>query len=252
MIREGLFDRFPMDAVYGLHNWPRLPRGTIAMRTGPIMAAADRFDIKIKGVGGHAAIPHKVIDPIIVGAQIVGALQTLVSRSANPIDPMVISITNFNAGTGAFNVIPETAHLSGTLRSFDQNTRQSMIRRIGEIAADTARVFGASAVCDFMAGGYDPTVNSADETAFCADIARGIVGDDCVDTATEPVMGAEDFGAMLQAKPGCYIFMGQAEPDDETSAHNHMVHTPHYDFNDAIIPLGIEYWARVVEGCLKK
>ncbi len=251
MIEEGLFDRFPCDSVYGLHNWPRLSRGTIAMREGAIMAAADRFDITIEGQGGHAAAPHKANDPIIVGTHLVNALQTLVSRTADPLEPIVISITNFNAGTGAFNVIPQSANLSGTLRTFDPLLRTQMIERICEMTRDTAALFGAKAECIFMKGGYDPTVNSPDETAFCAKVARELVGDENTDADVTPVMGAEDFGAMLQARPGCYIFLGQAE-EDPKSNHNHMVHTPQYDFNDAIIPLGIEYWVRVVEGALEK
>ncbi len=249
MIEEKLFERFPCDSVYGLHNWPRLPRGHIAMRVGPIMAAADRFDISIKGVGGHAAIPHRTNDPVIIGAQLVNTLQTLVSRTANPLDSVVISITNFNAGTGAFNVIPETAELSGTLRTFDPDTRKHMIKRIEEITRDTAALFGASGDCKFMDGGYDPTINTHDETQLCADVAQQIVGEEHVDENVAPVMGAEDFGAMLQEKPGCYIFLGQAE-EDESSNHNHMVHTPQYDFNDEIIPLGVEYWTRLVETAL--
>lgn len=249
MIEEGLFKRFPMDAVYGLHNWPKLPKGKIAMRSGPIMAAAERFYIQISGTGGHAAMPHKTIDPIIIGTQIVTALQTLVSRTADPLDPVVISITNFNAGTGAFNVIPDSAHLSGTLRAFTPEMRSNMMQRIHEVAADTAKMLGGSAICEFAAGGYDPTINTAAETAQCADIAKALVGEDLVDTDVTPSMGAEDFGAMLQAVPGCYIWMGQGEAD-ETSHHNQGLHTPQYDFNDDIIPLGIEYWVRVVENTL--
>jgi hippurate hydrolase len=248
MIGEGLFKKFPCDAVYGFHNWPKLPRGKIAMRVGPIMAAADRFDITIHGTGGHAAIPHKTIDPIIVGTQLVTTLQTLVSRATDPLDSVVVSVTNFNAGTGAFNVIPESAKLSGTLRSFDPQTRKVMIRRIHEVSEKTAAVFGARATCVFMEGGYDPTVNTAEETEICARVAKKIVGDEHVDTDTAPVMGAEDFGAMLQQKPGCYIFIGQAEAPD--SNHSRMVHTPQYDFNDEIIPIGIEYWASLVETAL--
>ncbi len=251
MIEEGLFKRFPMDAIYGMHNWPKLPKGTIAMRKGPIMAAAERFDIHIHGAGGHAAMPHKTFDPIIMGAQIVSALQTLVSRTVDPLDSVVISVTNFNAGTGAFNVIPETAHISGTLRAFLPETRSLMIRRIGEIAADTAKMLGGRAECKFTDGGYDPTINSEAETDQCALIAKALVGDDAVDTNVAPSMGAEDFGAMLQEVPGCYIWMGQGEAD-ENSNHNQGLHTPQYDFNDDIIPLGVEYWVRVVESNLAK
>lgn len=249
MIEEGLFKRFPCDQVYGMHNWPKLPRGRIAMRPGPIMAAADRFDITITGAGGHAAMPNKTVDPIIVGAQLVGTLQTLVSRSADPLDSVVLSITNFNAGTGAFNVIPDTAEINGTLRSFDPDTRALMIKRIEEITRDTASMLGASASCTFMEGGYDPTINTPEETAQCAEIAKSIVGADNVDMDVNPSMGAEDFGAMLAEIPGCYIWMGQAE-EDADSNHNQGLHTPRYDFNDEIIPQGVEYWVRVVEAVL--
>lgn len=249
MIEEGLFDKFPCDAVYGLHNWPMLPKGAIAMRTGPIMAAADRFTITIKAKGGHAALPHDTIDPVIIGTQIVTALQTLVSRSTDPVDPAVISVTNFNAGTGAFNVIPETAELSGTIRSFDPELRENLKARVEDIAAATAKMHGALAECSFGEG-YDPTINSPEATEFCADIARKLVGENNVDTNADPCMGAEDFGAMLMEKPGCYIMMGQGEKD-EGSNHNQGLHTPQYDFNDEIIPLGIEYWATLVEEALK-
>jgi len=251
MIEEGLFERFPMDAVYGLHNWPKMPRGSVGVRSGAIMAGAERFDITITGKGGHAAMPQACIDPIVIGSQIVSALQTLVSRTRDPLDPVVISITNFNAGTGAFNVIPDGASLSGTLRSFSPETRDLMIKRICEITADTAAMLGGSATCDFMAGGYEPTVNTEAETLGCIRVAQELFGKEHVDTSIDPSMGAEDFGAMLQQVPGCYIWMGQGEEDD-ASMHNQGLHTPRYDFNDAIIPAGIEYWVRVVEGILSK
>ena len=251
MIEEKFFDRFPMDEVYGLHNWPKMPRGTVGVKSGPIMAGAERFDITIKGKGGHAAMPQTCIDPIIIGSQIVSALQTLVSRTRDPLDPVVISITNFNGGTGAFNVIPEEATLSGTMRSFSPETRDHMIQRIQEITADTAKMLGGSAECIFMEGGYDPTVNSEDETQACIAIAQDLLGKENVDTGIDPSMGAEDFGAMLQQKPGCYIWMGQGE-EDGASNHNQGLHTPQYDFNDEIIPLGVEYWVRLVENTLAK
>ena len=249
MIEEGLFKRFPMNAVYGVHNWPKIPKGHIAMRSGPIMAAADRFDITIHGKGGHAAMPHRSIDPSIVGSNLVSAIQTLVSRSSAPLDPVVISITNFNGGTGAFNVIPETATLSGTLRTFEPDTRAEMIKRIEEMTRDTAALYGAKGICTFMEGGYDPTINTPEQTEECAVIAENLVGADKLDKNVTPSMGAEDFGAMLQQVPGCYIWMGQGE-EDESSNHNRGLHTPQYDFNDDIIPLGIEYWVRVVEASL--
>jgi hippurate hydrolase len=210
------------------------------------MAAADRFTIQLKGKGGHAAMPNWTIDPIVVASHIVTALQTLVSRSVDPVDTAVISVTNLNAGTGAFNVIPESATLSGTLRSFKPETRKFLMARVTELTRDIAKSFGAEASCKFSEG-YDPTVNTAKETAFCADIARKLVK--TVDDNVDPCMGAEDFGAMLQEVPGCYIWMGQAEADT-ASNHNKGLHTPQYDFNDDIIPLGIEYWVRVTEESL--
>lgn len=246
MLDEGLLSKFPFDAVFALHNWPSLPKGTIALRSGPIMAAADRFDIVIKGAGGHAAYPERCLDPIIIGSHIVQALQTLISRSIDPQQPAVISITNFHAGTGAFNVIPDEAHLNGTLRSFDPKIRQKLTERITQICEDTAKLYGATAECVFDEGGYDPTINSEEESAFCAEIARSIVGADNVNESINPSMGAEDFGAMLAQRPGCYIWMGQGEADPQSN-HNQGLHTPRYDFNDSIIPQAIEYWARVVE-----
>lgn len=249
MIEEGLFERFPCDFVYGLHNWPRLPRGTISTRTGAIMAAADRFNITIEAKGGHAAAPHQTIDPVVVGAQIIMALQTLVSRSVNPVDPAVISVTNFNAGTGAFNVIAESAQMSGTIRSFDPELRVVLKNRVSEMVESVAQTFGARAICVFGEG-YDPTINTHEAVEFCAKVARKIVGDHNVDTDMDPSMGAEDFGAMLMEKPGCYVIVGQGEPDNPESNHNRGLHTPQYDFNDEIIPTGVEYWATLVEEAL--
>ncbi len=248
MIEEGLFERFPCDSVYGLHNWPQMPRGTIAMRTGPIMASADTFNITVKGAGGHAAMPHKTIDPIVIGSQIVNALQTLVSRTCPPVDPAVISITYFKAGTGAHNVIPDEAELTGTLRTYDPALRQMLKERIGTVARAVAQGLGGDIDYDFQMI-LDPTINTPQETEFCADIARGICGEHNVDTDVDPSMGGEDFGAMLMERPGCYIWMGQGEPEADSN-HSQGLHTPRYDFNDTIIPQAVEYWAQVVEKAL--
>lgn len=247
MLDEGLFERFPVDEIYGVHNWPRFAFGQFATKSGPLMAASDRFEIDIHGKGGHAASPHTSIDPIIVGTQIVNALQTLISRENNPVEPAVISVTNFKAGSGAFNVIPERAYLSGTLRTFGQNNRIGLKSRIGELAASIAASFGATATTIFDEGGYAPTINTEEQTSFCCDVAASILGNSNVDRDTEPVMGAEDFGAYLLETPGCFVFLGQHIPGNADSPCNHMVHTPQYDFNDAIIPLGIEYWVSLVE-----
>jgi hippurate hydrolase len=249
MIKEGLFTRFPCDSVYGMHNWPTLPAGKIGMRPGPIMAAADRFRITVRGRGGHAAMPHKSIDPVIIASQIVMALQTLISRNVSPIDMAVISVTNFNVGTGAFNVIADTAEISGTIRTFNPKTREFLKERTVEMAADVAKTYGGSATASFGEG-YDPTVNTPEATEFCAEVARAVAGPDFVDTNINPSMGAEDFGAMLAERPGCYIIMGQGVPDQPNSPHNFGLHTPRYDFNDDIIPMGIEYWVRLTESAM--
>jgi amidohydrolase len=248
MIREGLFKDFKIDAVFGMHNWPGMKKGTIGLKPGPIMASSDSFTITVSGKGGHAAMPNRSVDPIVIASQIVTALQSIVSRQVDPVDQAVVSITNFNAGSGAFNVIPDKAVLTGTYRAFKVETRAFLKQRIEEISAGLASTLGGSATCDFF-DGYDPTINSAAESAFCVEVARALVGPENVDAAVEPCMGAEDFGAMLQQVPGCYIWMGQAE-DDPKSPHNKGLHNVGYDFNDEIIPTGIEYWARVAEAAL--
>lgn len=248
MIDEGLFERFPCSTIYGLHNWPTMPKGTIAMRAGPIMASSDNFTLTIKGKGGHAAKPDYTIDPVVIGAQIVTALQTLVSRTCPPTEPAVISLTNFNAGTGAFNVIPDEAVIKGTLRTYDQDVRLLLKERIGSTAKGIAQAMGGDTDYDFNFV-LDPTINSPKETEFCARIAKEIFGEHNVDTDVDPSMGGEDFGRMLMDVPGCYIWMGQAEADP-ASPNNQGLHTPRYDFNDEIIPLAVEYWIRIVENAL--
>lgn len=249
MIKEGLFQQFPMDAVFGMHNWPGLPKGTIGLRPGPIMASSDTFEMTITGKGGHAALPHFNIDPIVAASHIVTALQTIVSRQLDPVDQGVVSVTNFKAGSGASNVIPDTAWLSGTYRSFRVETRALLRKRIEEIATGIATTLNTKIEVKF-GDGYDPTINSEKESAFCTDIAAAVVGSKNVNANVEPCMGAEDFGAMLQQVPGCYIWMGQGEPDQPHSPHNKGLHNTGYDFNDEIIPMGIEYWAKLAEGAL--
>lgn len=249
MIEEGLFKDFPMQSVFGMHNWPGIPKGKISLRTGPIMASSDSFEITLTGKGGHAALPHLTIDPIVAGSQIVVALQSIVARGVDPIDQGVVSITNFKAGYGASNVIPESAFLSGTFRSFRVETRKFLQRRIEEIATAVAGAMQVK-IEIIINDGYDPTINSKAEAEFCAKVARSVVGDANVDEDVAPCMGAEDFGAMLQEVPGCYIMMGQGEPDKKVSPHNKFLHDTGYDFNDEIIPTGIEYWARIAEAAM--
>ena len=249
MIGEGLFERFPCDSVYAYHNWPHFPKGTMGIRSGPIMASADIFRMTVKGSGGHAAAPHKTIDPVVIGAQIIMALQTLVSRKIDPIDTVVLSITNFNAGTGAHNIIPDNASIVGTLRTFDEDTRQDLSVRIGEVAGTIAEAHGGALdyEYDFV---LDPTINDELETAFCASIGRRIVGEAQMNDNINPSMGGEDFGAMLLERPGAYIILGQGEPDIPESNCNNGLHTPRYDFNDDLLPIGIEYFVQLVESRL--
>lgn len=248
MIEEGLFRQFPCDQIFGLHNWPNLPKGTVATRPGPIMASADTFEITVKGRGGHAAQPHRTIDPIVIGSQIVTALQTLVSRNTRPTDPAVLSITYFAAGTGAHNVIPDNAKMIGTLRTYDEALRQSLKDKIGETARGIAAAMGAELDYHFDLV-LDPTINDPGATGFCVAIAREIFGEHNVDPDVPPSMGGEDFGRMLADIPGCYIWMGQGEADP-ASNHCQGLHTPRYDFNDDIIPHAVEYWVKVVEKAL--
>jgi len=248
MIEEGLFDKFPMDEVYALHNWPYLPVGKIGLRKGPIMANVDIFDIKITGNGGHAAIPQNTCDPVVIAAQIVTALQSIVSRNVDPVDTAVLSVTNMNSGTGAFNVIPDTATLNGTVRSFKNETSQMIEKRMNEIVQNICAAFGAKAEVDFRRIN-DATVNHDAQTDLCAEIACELLGEDNVDLDIDPSMGGEDFGSMLLEKPGCYFALGQGT-NDPKSPHNHGLHNPGYDFNDDIIPVGIEFWARLAEKAL--
>lgn len=248
MIDEGLFQQFPMNAVYGMHNWPGMAKGTIGLRPGPIMASSDSFEMTVTGKGGHAALPHFNIDPIVAASQIVTALQSIVSRQVDPVDQAVVSITNFHAGSGASNVIPDKAVLSGTYRAFRVETRALLRKRIEEIASTIARAYNTAFEIK-VNDGYDPTINTPEESVFAASVARAVVGETNVNANVEPCMGAEDFGAMLQNVPGCYIWMGQAEKDAK-SPHNKGLHNVGYDFNDEIIPMGVEYWARLAEAAL--
>lgn len=247
MIEEGLFKEFPVDAVYGLHNWPYLEAGKVATRSGPLMASADEFKIIIKGKGGHAAMPQKTVDPVVVASHIVTAVQTIVARNVDPVDQGVVTIANFNAGTGAHNIIADTAKLDGTIRAFRQETRQFLHKRLKEIVENVAKAFMAEAEVAITDDGYDPTVNTETETAFAAQAAAAIVGEQNVNTEIPLCMGAEDFGAYLTKRPGCFMFVGQGVANDPKSRHNQGLHTPRYDFNDDIIPIGVSWFAKLVE-----
>lgn len=240
MIEDGLFDRFPCDEVFGMHNWPQLDLGQVAVRTGPMMAASDLVRIEVEGVGAHAAMPHRGVDPVFVASQIIGALQSLVSRSTSPTDAAVVSITKVEAGTAA-NVIPRTATLTGTCRSFRAETRDRLEAGIQRIAVGVAEALGATARVTYSRG-YPPTVNHADQTAFAREVAAGMLGEDAVVVDPEPSMGGEDFAFMLEQVPGTYVWLGTGGEFD--------LHHPRYDFNDAALPLGASYWVELVESRL--
>jgi hippurate hydrolase len=243
MLEEGLLERFPVEQVYGLHNWPRRPLGAFAMRPGPVMAAADRFTMNLRGVGGHAAMPHFCRDPLVAGAQIIIALQSIVARNLDPIEQAVISATQMHAGD-AYNVIPRDAMITGTARSFAPAVRDLLERRIGEIAKSVAEALEVEIDVQYERG-YPPTVNSSAETELAAAAAAEVGGEERVDRDPPRVMGAEDFSYMLEQRPGCYIFMGNGGDDDAP-----MLHSPDYDFNDEALPYGASYWARLAEHIL--
>jgi len=240
MVQEGLFEKFPVDAVYGMHNWPRLPIGTFATRTGPLMAAVDGFEITITGKGAHGAMPHQGIDPIAAGAQVVSSLQQLISRETDPLDSGVVSVTMFNAGDSR-NVIPSSAQLGGTVRSFKPETRDALEAGVRRVVSGVCDAHGVSADITYDRR-YPPTVNHSDETEIAVAVASTIVGSENVDRNPTPTMGAEDFSYMLEAKPGCYIWMGTGRGPDEPLLHNAC-----YDFNDDALPIGASYWAALVE-----
>jgi amidohydrolase len=237
MIDDGMLDRWDIQEVYGMHNMPGLPVGAFATRPGPLMAATDEITIRIAGVGGHAAKPHMTIDPIVVGAAIVQALQTVVSRTMDPIESAVVSITKFHAGA-AYNVIAETAEIAGTVRTLKAEIRDLIEARIHAIVAGIAAAHGATATLHYDRN-YPVTRNHAAETAFAAGVAAGIVGPANVEIDAPPVMGGEDFSYMLEARPGALVFVGNGDTAG--------LHSPAYDFNDAVIPVGCSYWVRLVE-----
>jgi amidohydrolase len=237
MVKDGLMERFAIDEVYGMHNFPGLAVGEFAIRSGPLMASTDNLTIDIEGVGGHAARPHLAVDPILVGAEIVTALQSIVSRNVDPLEAAVISICTFEAGN-TDNVIPQTARLRGTVRSLKPEVRELLRRRIAEVIEGTARLSGAKVKLQHRPG-YPVTSNHPHETAFAAAVASEIAGHDRVDTDVAPVMGGEDFSYMLEQRPGAFIFVGNGATAG--------LHHPAYDFNDEAIPYGVSYWVRLVE-----
>jgi hippurate hydrolase len=245
MVQEGLFERFPANEIYALHNWPILPPGSIAVRPGPMMAATDEVQITVRGKGGHAALPQLTVDPVVAAAHIITALQTIASRNADPLDAVVVSICSMaTSQIGAFNVIPEAVQLIGTVRSFKPETRDLAEQKVRSIASKVAEALGATADIKYSRG-YPATVNSPREAAFAARVGERVFGKGNVMTEVDPTMGGEDFSYMLEAVPGAYVWLGQGGGPGDCFLHN-----PNFDFNDEVIPLGAGYLAALVEESL--
>ena len=240
MLEDGLMERFAIEEVYGLHNLPGLPAGQFAIRTGGIMAATDEFTITIHGVGGHAALPHLANDPVVAAAQLILSLQTVVSRNVDPMRSAVLSVTMLQAGD-AFNVIPATVRLTGTVRTLDDKMRGFIEERLRTMTTQLCAAFGLTADIAYRRG-YPVTVNAVEQTGFAADVARAVAGDDRVNDKADGMMGGEDFAYMLQARPGAYIFLG--------NGNSSQLHSDSYDFNDEAIPAGVSYWSKLVEMAL--
>jgi len=238
MVDDGMMDIFGIQEVYGMHNKPTLPVGHFAIRSGPLMAATDQFDIHVEGKGGHAAMPHNTVDTTLVASQIVVALQSIVSRNIDPLANVVISVTSFETESKAYNVIPEKVHIRGTCRTLTPETRDQSEEAIKRVAEHTATAYGASAQMVYKRG-YPVTSNHPEQTAFAAEVARAVSGDDAVMDDIEPVMGGEDFSYMLEARPGAFIFAGNGNSANW--------HHPDYDFNDELIPAGCSYWVKLAE-----
>jgi amidohydrolase len=251
MMRDGLFERFPMEAIFGIHNWPGLKVGQFAVRSGPVFASSNEFRITIRGTGAHAAMPHLGIDPVPIACQMVQAFQTIISRNKRPIDAGVISVTIIRAGE-ANNVIPTSCELEGTVRTFTVEVLDLIEQRMQRIARATCEAFGAS--CDFaFTRTYPPTINHPSETAFARELLSTLVGADNV-KEFEPTMGAEDFSFFLREKPGCYFLIGNGDGSHRSTGHGGgpcMLHNASYDFNDELIALGGSMWVRLAESWLK-
>jgi len=247
MIKDGLFERFPMQAVFGLHNWPGMAFGQFAASAGPVMASSNEFKITLHGKGGHAAMPHDAIDPVPVACQLVQAFQSIVSRNVKPVDAAVVSVTMIHAGE-ATNVIPDTCELQGTVRTFSVAVLDLVEQRMRTLTEHLCAASNLRTDFEFRRN-YPPTVNSAPEAEFCRQVMADIVGADNV-LVQEPTMGAEDFAYMLQVKPGCYAFIANGDGDHRAVGHGGgpcLLHNASYDFNDALLPLGATYWVRLVQ-----
>jgi len=253
MIQDGLFTKFPMQAVFGMHNWPGIPAGSFALTPGPIMASSNEFCITIRGKGAHGGMPNLGVDPVMTAVQIAQTLQTIITRNRHPLEAAVLSITQIHAGS-ADNVIPTEAVMRGTVRTFTIETLDLIEQRMSEVIAHSASAMGATADFSFIRS-YPPTINHPKEAAFCASVMRDIVGADHVDDHVQPTMGAEDFAYMLQEVPGCYVWIGNGQGDHRDAGHGLgpcMLHNGSYDFNDELLPLGATYWVKLAEEWFKQ
>jgi amidohydrolase len=245
MLEQGLFERFPVDEVYAIHNWPSLPPGRIAVRPGAMMAATDEIQLTVRGQGGHGAMPHLAVDPVVVSAHIITALQTIASRNVSPVDAVVVSVCSMQTSqVGAFNVIPDHVRMVGTVRTFRPETRDLAERRLREIVGSVAQALGATCELQYVRG-YPATVNTPREAEFAARVGERIFGAGNVQRDADPTMGGEDFSYLLQARPGAYVWLGQGGGPSGCFLHN-----PGYDFNDDVIPLGAGYLAALAEESL--
>lgn len=240
MMDDGLFELFPVDAVFGMHNWPGLAVGRFAMRPGPMMASLDCFDIVVEGLGAHGALPHQGVDPVHAAAQVITALQSIVSRNADPLQAAVISVTKIHGGD-AHNIIPGQVLLGGGIRCFDPKMRELLKSRVVEIVEGICSGLGARGTVTFVSG-YPAVINGLDAVGLAAGVAADIVGVRNVDAESDPVLGSEDFAFMLEENPGCYIFIGNGAGDGTC-----MIHNPGYDFNDDVATLGATYWVRLAQ-----
>jgi len=245
MIQDGLFKDFNIDEVYALHNWPGLKLGEFGVSTGPMIAAVDEFDIVVKGKGGHAAMPDLAVDPVVIASQIINSLQTIISRIINPVDKALITVTKIRGGS-AYNVIDDEVKLGGTVRTFKNKTRDLIEKKIHDTAKGIALANGGEAEIHYYRK-YPATINSKNESVFAGDVAKELVGEKNVVRDIEPSMGAEDFSYLLNEKPGSYLYIGQK--DDNHNAH---LHTTQYDFNDDLLPLGVNYWVALVKKFFQK
>ncbi|WP_163265765.1 M20 aminoacylase family protein [Chelativorans alearense] len=240
MVKDGMMERFGIERVFGMHNLPGLPVGHFAIRPGPIMAATAEFVIEVQGKGGHAAMPHKTVDSIVVAGQMVGALQTIAARSADPLESIVVSVTKIHGGD-SHNIIPDRVRMEGTVRTLKKEMNVLAEERLRALCTGIAEAHGASVTVAYQSN-YPVTFNHAEETEFAAQVAREVAGDTNVETGIAPLMGGEDFSYMLEARPGAFIFVGNGD--------GAYLHNPRYDFNDEAIPYGVSYWVRLAETAL--